>query len=112
MFRLTTGETPLVSVRLKNQDGSNFTVQSADTVTVGLRRRINGRNQLVAGPFSVSEATQGSDWANGVIVVELTGTGHDTLEQRRVEMEVRVLYAAGKWRTFDTGSVEVIKGAL
>lgn len=74
-------------------------VESGATVTAGLREPRS--NALLAGPWSVLEATPGSAWAVGLVMVSFDGadTAELTRDRRNCELVIKVVYS-GDTRTY------------
>lgn len=108
---ITTGDDASLSIALKYND-SPFVVDSGATVKASLTTL--DRVKLTAD-ISCSNTTDGADWSNGVIIVEVPSaeTGSMTVpESGRVLVEMQV-EQDGKKRTFwSKTTIRVYEGTI
>lgn len=72
----------------------------------------SSKSELLAGPWSSSQATPGADWPGGVIVLNSIGADTQNLATQYVQVEVQVATAAGDKATWLGPVMLLVKGVL
>lgn len=92
--KIFTGDTFPLEVNLVDEEGYDVIPLDA-TVTVGLVANRRSRD-LLAGPWTASQATPGANWNIGKVVVTVNGADTEGLDPQSALVEVQVVTASSK----------------
>ena len=93
-------------------DGTDVESISSDAViTVGFVRNRPDR-ELLAGPWTASEADPDSDWMAGKIIVNVVGADTEGVEPQSALIETQVVKGGNRITYQSKGPIQIRKGAL
>lgn len=108
--KIFTGDTFPIEVNVVDDDGFDAIPLDA-TVTVGLVANRKSRD-LLAGPWTASQATPGANWPIGKVVVTVNGVDTEGIDPQSALVEVQVVTASSKITYQTKNWVTITKGSL
>lgn len=112
MTEIVTGDNAVLTLYLKEADGSPSNVSSATQIRAALIRV--DRSSALAGPYTLSSTYPGAAWATGVLKVPFVGTDTAGILDREGDIEVEAIIGGlpVTWPRVTRGPVTITKGVI
>lgn len=112
MTEIVTGDTVVLTLSLKEPDGTASNVASASQIRVALIRK--DRSALLAGPYTASSVAAGAAWSTGVVVITIPGADTAAITDLEGDLEVEAIIGgtARTWPRVTRGPVQITKGLI